>query len=103
MIAVTIPGLPSAIQYVLFKLIYFDILFTEKWFPQLMLKFGLDIDNLLDDEPINLFFSENGFSSKQILKNAGSSLIFIVFFVFSWTVLLALKPLSGFSLHAFRL
>jgi hypothetical protein len=54
MIAITIPGLPSAIQKVLFKLIYFDILFTEMWLPQLMMRFGLDIDNIVDDKPVNL-------------------------------------------------
>jgi len=67
-----------------------------------MLKFGLDVDSIVDDEPINLFFSENGFNSKQFVNNASSSLIFIIFFVFGWTVLLALKALSGFSLHAIR-
>jgi hypothetical protein len=64
MIAVTIPGLPSTIQHVLFKLIFFDILFTEMWLPQLLLGFGLDIENIDDDKSVNLYFSENGFESK---------------------------------------
>jgi hypothetical protein len=61
MISLSIVGMPALIQAVLFKLIYFDILYTELWFPQFMSKLGLNFDSVADDESVNVFFEENGF------------------------------------------
>jgi hypothetical protein len=55
LIAVPIPGLPSIIQKVLIKLIYFDILYCELWLPQLMDMIGLDIeDDIENDDAVSL-------------------------------------------------
>ena len=48
---------------------------------------GLNIDKIDNDEPVNIFFEENGFQSKQFLKNFGSALIFLVFYIFGWVLL----------------
>ena len=61
MIAIPIQGVPSIIQSVMIKFIYFDILFTEKWMPNFFNKIGLDTEGIKNDEPMNLFFDENGF------------------------------------------
>ena len=61
MIAIPIQGVPSIIQSVILKFIYFDILFTEKWMNNFFYKIGLDTESIKDDEPENLFFEENGF------------------------------------------
>ena len=61
MIAIPIPGIPSTIQQVIIKFIYFDILYTEMWMPGFMNKIGLDFDRVKGDVPINIFFDENGF------------------------------------------
>jgi hypothetical protein len=61
MISVPIPGIPSTIQSVLIKFIYFDILYTEMWMPGFMAHIGLNTESIDDDEPVNMFFDENGF------------------------------------------
>jgi hypothetical protein len=61
MISLSIVGMPALIQAVLFKLIYFDILYTELWLPQFMSKLGLNFDSVADDQPVNVVFEENGF------------------------------------------
>jgi hypothetical protein len=65
LIAVPIPGLPSTIQRVILKLIYFDILYCELWLSQLMVKIGLDIEEEIDnDNALSLEFDETGLSFK---------------------------------------
>jgi len=64
LISLSIVGIPALIQAVLIKLIYFDILYTEMWLPQFMNKLGLNFDSIEDDQPVNVFFEENGFQSK---------------------------------------
>ena len=64
MIAIPIQGVPSIIQSVITKFIYFDILFTEIWMPNFFHKIGLDTEGIKDDEPVNSFFDEIGFKSK---------------------------------------
>jgi hypothetical protein len=54
MIAISIPGIPSSIQFVLIKLIYFDILYTEMWMPRFMSEIGLDLDTVDNDEAFNM-------------------------------------------------
>ena len=96
LIAVPIPGLPSTIQRVIIKLIYFDILYCELWLPQLMETLGLDIEEeIAGDDAVSLEFDETGFSFKQFLKNAGSSLLYIVFYTFAWISLLLIQRLSS--------
>jgi hypothetical protein len=36
MISISVPGVAQMIQQVLLNLIYFDILYTELWFPELL-------------------------------------------------------------------
>jgi hypothetical protein len=65
LIAVPIPGLPSTIQRVILKLIYFDIFYCELWLPQLMVTIGLDIEEEIDnDKALSLEFDETGLSFK---------------------------------------
>ena len=99
MISVPIPGIPSTIQSVMIKFIYFDILYTEMWMPDLMTEIGLDMEDVENDDAVNLFFDENGFQSKQFLKNAGSTLFFIVLYLIGWTVLFIFQRLAGFSMR----
>jgi len=40
---------------------FFDIFYTEYWYPDLMKIIGLDFDMVLNDGPINLQFSENDY------------------------------------------
>ena len=54
----------------------------------------LDIDNIPDDDPININFSENGYDSKAFLKNADSTLIFMTLYLLGWLILLIIKLIS---------
>jgi hypothetical protein len=46
MIAITIPGIPSIIEIVMMKYIYFDIFYTELWAYKLMASIGIPFDSL---------------------------------------------------------
>jgi hypothetical protein len=44
MLTISVPGIPSIIQGVMIKFMYFDILFTELWIDNLMSKIGIDFE-----------------------------------------------------------
>lgn len=89
-IAVSITGVPKIILSVIYKFIYFDIFYTERWMPDMMKNLGLDFDLIENDEPMNLEFSQNGFESMQFLRNIGATLIFITLYLSAWIILLLL-------------
>jgi hypothetical protein len=74
-----VPGVAQLIQQVLVNFIYFDILYTEMWSPKLFKIMKLKVDT--EDEPLNIYFSENGYSSSLSVKSLGSTLFFLVFFL----------------------
>ena len=76
------------------KYIFFDILYTELWIVKFMNGVGINFDKVKNDTALNVQFSDNGFDSKQFLKNSGSSFFFILFYIASWLVLLLLSLLS---------
>ena len=94
LLQISIPGLPSTILGFLMKYIFFDILYTELWIPKFMRSIGIDFDKVKNDTAINVQFSDNGFDSKQFLKNSGSSFFFLLIYIFSWFILLLLSLLS---------
>lgn len=79
------------------KLIYFDILYPELWLPQVMTGVGLDMENVKNDMAVNLWFEEYGYESKQFVKNAGSTLVFLILYLFAWLMLLIFTFLSQIS------
>ena len=97
MLTISVPGIPSIIQGVMIRYMYFDILYTELWMDKFMSCIGIDFDKMINDTALNIQFSENGFNSKQFLKNSGSSLVFLIIYIFSWIILLLLLFLSRIS------
>ena len=95
LLQISIPGLPSTILGFLMKYIFFDILYTELWGAKFMGGIGVDFDTVKNDTAINVQFSDNGFDSKQFLKNSGSSFFFLSTYIFCWLVLLLLSLLSS--------
>ena len=79
------------------KYVYFDIFYTELWIDEFMARIGLDTDSVKNDQALNLAFENNGFGSKQFLKNAGSSLIFISIYMIVLLAILLLEMLFKFS------
>jgi hypothetical protein len=55
---------------------------------------GIDFDKVKNDTALNVQFSDNGFDSKQFLKNSGSSFFFLSTYIFSWVALIFLSLLS---------
>lgn len=76
------------------KYIFFDILYTELWVENFMSGIGIDFENVKNDTAINIQFSDNGFESKQFLKNSGSSFFFLAMYVLSWLILLLISLIS---------
>lgn len=64
--------------------------------PELMKNIGLNYDLIENDTPINMQFSLNDFESNHFLKNIGSTLLFLIFYVTAWLFLLLTKIISSF-------
>jgi hypothetical protein len=77
MISMPVPGIVQLVQAVLLNFIYLDILLTDLWIPSI---FHTTVNDLEKDGGFNLFFEENGFSSKLLIKNLGSSFVYMVFY-----------------------
>jgi hypothetical protein len=60
-----------------------------------MTDIGLDFDNVQNDDAVSIAFSDNGFESKQFLKNAGSTFFFIVLYLAGWVILFIVQRISA--------
>ncbi|TNV86917.1 hypothetical protein FGO68_gene12905 [Halteria grandinella] len=76
-ISISVPGLVQMIQSTFLSFIYMDLLQTDKWLPRLF--FSNQNDD--DDEALNQFFEINGFSSKRLINNLGSTFVFLMIFL----------------------
>ena len=94
MISMPVPGMVQLINNVIMSFIYVDIFLSDKWMPELF--YGLESINE-DSEPLNSFFDESGYSSKFLLKNINSSLVFIGIYCFLYALLLIMRILGSFS------
>ena len=94
MISMQVPGMVQLINNVIMSFIYVDIFLSDRWLPQLF--YGLDrLDD--DSEPLNSYFEESGYSSKVLLKNINSSLVFIWIYCSLYGLLLIFRILGTFS------
>jgi hypothetical protein len=59
---------------------------VEKWVPPSLKKVSFDMD--IPQTPINDYFQENGFEVKFLMKNIGSTLIFIIIYILMWFLFL---------------
>ena len=109
MISLSVPGIAKIIQSILMNFVYLDLMQTEKWLIPLIFPPGSevaegnkeyeteegikDITKVRQDEtPINYFFEENGFSTRILIKNLGSTFIYLIILV----ILLILAPVLTF-------
>jgi hypothetical protein len=77
MISMPVPGIVQLIQQVLLNFIYVDILLTDLWLPQLFMTPG---ETAKDQSGINSYFEQNGFGSKVLIINLGSSFVYLAIF-----------------------
>ncbi|TNV86389.1 hypothetical protein FGO68_gene14343 [Halteria grandinella] len=97
MISIPIPGIASPIQSLLSTIIYMDLLITDKW----LTNFLEDISQISEDEddtPLNLFIGSQGFQSRLLLFNLGSTLVFLIIQICSLIYTGLMKLLSPFCL-----
>ena len=59
-----------------------------------MADIGLEIDDIPNDSPVNINFSQNGYDSMLFIKNAGSVIIFIALLIFCWFHLIVVRIIS---------
>jgi hypothetical protein len=89
-----VPGMVQLINNVVMSFIYVDIFLSDQWMPQLF--YGLErVDE--DNEPLNSYFDESGYSSKVLLKTINSSLVFIWIYCSLHVLLLILRILGSCS------
>ena len=79
----TVPGVVQIINAVLLSLINFDILYTDEW---LSLIFYAPYETGTDSEPLNSLFDENGYKSKLLIKNLGSTFVFLAMYLGIWAI-----------------
>jgi hypothetical protein len=86
MISMSVPGIAKLIQQVLLNLIYFDILMTDLWLDDLIEKLNgkKGSQEILKDDPLNSYFAENGLSSKFLVKNMGSTMVYLLIYLVAW-------------------
>jgi hypothetical protein len=109
MISISVPGTAKLIQMALLNFIYLDILLTDKWLIPLLFKDEdsnpTTEDNDKDEDdgeyvdpggPLNDFFDENGFSSKYLIENLGSTFVYILLLVFLLLLILLMPIFESF-------
>ncbi|TNV86722.1 hypothetical protein FGO68_gene2271 [Halteria grandinella] len=99
MISISIPGIASRIQSLVSNLIYMDLLMTDKWLSS-WLEDITQIPEEDDDEPMNLFLGSQGFQSRLLLFNLGSTLVFLIIQVLILFYTGLMRLLSYFSPRA---
>jgi len=60
-----------------------DGLMTDRWLPQLL----MSEEELFEDDPLSLFFENNGYQSMNALKNLGSTSIYFLMIISIFCVL----------------
>ena len=92
LISVTVPGLSKMILYALLSFIYLDILQTDKWLlPFIYSNVG---DQDIDDIPLNIYFDENGFSSRYMIMNIGSTTVYVHIYMLIFAIMPILEILG---------
>ncbi|TNV87261.1 hypothetical protein FGO68_gene1328 [Halteria grandinella] len=97
LISIPIPGIASSIQSLLSTLFYLDLLMTDQWLP---IEKSVTEGELEEDSALNLLFESQGFQSRIVLLNLGSSLVFLVIQVMLLLYTFLMKVLSSVSLIA---
>lgn len=87
MISLSIPCIAQPIMSLILQFIYLDLLQTDLWLSPLLAEGDNEDD---EDEALNSFFEDSGFQSMFMIKNLGSTFIFmcILFIIFVFQLIL---------------
>jgi hypothetical protein len=94
MISMPVPGIVQLIQQVLLNFIYVDILLTDMWLPQLFMNPN---EAQKEQKGINSYFEQNGFASKILVINLGSSFVYLVIYMAIFILHMNLKLIQRVS------
>lgn len=112
MISLSVPGIAKIVQKILMDFVYLDILQTELWFIPWMFPPGSEVDMQISqvneedekmesvrrvEEPLNIYFNENGFATKILLKNLGSTTLYLAILLLSFALIPLLYCLGKLS------
>ena len=112
MISLSVPGIAKIVQKILMDFVYLDILQTERWFIPWMFPPGSEVDMQISqvneedekmesvrrvEEPLNIYFNENGFATKILLKNLGSTTLYLAILLLSFALIPLLYCLGKLS------
>ena len=112
MISLSVPGIAKIVQKILMDFVYLDILQTELWFIPWMFPPGSEVDMQISqvneedekmeslrrvEEPLNIYFNENGFATKILLKNLGSTSLYLAILLLSFALIPLLYCLGKLS------
>jgi hypothetical protein len=93
-ISMPVPGMVQLVNNVIMSFIYVDIFLSDQWLPELI--YGVErVDD--DNEPLNSFFDESGYSSRMLWKNINSSLVLICMYCSIFCLLLIFRILGYYS------
>jgi hypothetical protein len=74
-----------------------DGLRTDKWVPQLV----MSEEERFEDRALSLYFENNGYQSMNVMKNLGSTAIYLILILLILLFLfLILTPLSRYEMYA---
>ena len=79
-----VPGIVQIVQQIFMNFVYFDVFYVDQWVPPTLKKVSLNMD--IPEDPINDYFQENGFEVKFLMKNIGSTFIFLLIYFITWGI-----------------
>lgn len=85
LISMNVPGIVQIVQQIFMNFVFFDIFYVDQWVPPTLKKVSIDID--VPEDPMNDYFKDNGFEVKFLMKNIGSTLIFLILYIIAWGIL----------------
>lgn len=94
LISMNVPGIVQIVQQIFLNFVFFDVFYVDQWVPPTLKKVSLDMD--VPEDPINDYFKDNGFEVKFLMKNIGSTLIFLIIYIIAWVIYLILALLGRF-------
>jgi hypothetical protein len=92
LISINVPGIGKILMTSLLNFIYLDLLMTDMWLFPLLFRPkppGEEGEEDETEEPLNMYFEENGFQSKALIKNLGSTFVYLGIYI----ILLCFLPL----------
>ena len=81
LISIGIPVIAQLITKIILKFLYLDVLQTEDWLLPWLTAEESDLPDDYEDSALNEYFDLFGFDTMQIIKNLGSTLIYMGFII----------------------